>query len=306
MSLTQDDYGVGHQNPEGVAASSKTEPADPSVPDHEARQGLPLAPKSVKVDRIPKPLTDAEGPLSVKEARESYLRTQRASWTADGRTLKYERHRYEVYPRILGADRHFQEKYDGLTTVMLTRRLSPLDANDNWLTPWECDMMLHGGKVNKAIRKALNYQLGGFEFEWIAVTAPTRSAGTTHEHIYLWVDDLENDIAPDNVIPVLGKHLKYCANAYQRHHRFRADGSDGAITVEHSPNLTTSRTASQGENTVGAQYLASQLAHLPIGDYFDSNRENPPNTLLEGAALAWASPHYWFRASAGIPKGLTN
>ena len=313
MSATQDDYGLTRENPTTFAGSHGTEPADPSTPNHAARQELPLAPPSVKVSRLPEPLRDGDKPLAVGEVREKYLRTQRASWTADGRTSKYERHRYQVYPRILEADRQFQENYEGLTTAMLTRRLSPLDDNDNWLTPWECNEMLHGGTVNKSVRQALNYQLGEFSFEWVAVTSPTRSAGTPHEHIYLWIDDPENDVTPNHLVSALGKHLKYCANAYQKHHPYRADGTDGAITVEHSPRIVESvpekihgileeTEGSARPNTAGAQYLASQLAHLPLADYYDGQRENPPDPLLEGAALAWASPHRWFRTSGGVPK----
>lgn len=311
MSQTQDDYGLIRGNPEGIAASHGREPADPPQVDLKDRQRQPLTPESVKVDRLPEPLTDGERPLTVKEARESYLQTQRASWTADGRTSKYERHRYGVYPRILGADRHFREEYDGLTTVMLTRRLSPLDNKGDWLTPWECNEMLHGGSIHKSIRQTLNYQLGDFTFEWVGVTAPTRSAGTPHEHIYIWIEDPENEVGLGHMAPALGKHLKYCANAYEKHHRCRGDGTDGAITVNHSPNLTNLRFREAGstdreKNTVGAQYLASQLVHLSIGDFYDNECEDPPNTLLEGGALAWASPYSWFRASKGVPEAGAN
>jgi len=56
------------------------------------------------------------------------------------------------------------------------------------------------------------------------------------------------------------------------------------------------------ENTAGAQYLASQLAHLPLADRYAGDRDDPPQALFEGAALAWASPRNWFRASRGVPS----
>ncbi|MFC6614729.1 hypothetical protein ACFQAS_07125 [Halopenitus salinus] len=307
-----DDYGPTNGNPPGTRTAVVPEPGDPSTANHATRRKLPLAPPSVKVERLPAPLTDCGEPQTVEEARETYLRTQRASWNAVGRTSKYERHRYHIYPRILEADRHFRTNYENVTTAMLTRRLSPLDETDNWLTPWECNEMLHGGGVHRSVREALNYHLGDFTFEWIAVTAPTRSAGTPHEHIYLWIDDLDDDVTTEHFEPGLEKHLKYCANAYEEDHRYRADGTSGAITVEHTPRIvkqipdklndindeTNSRLL---PNTAGAQYLASQLAHLPLGDFYDTEREDPPQALFEGAALAWASPKDWFRSSQGVP-----
>lgn len=304
MSTTTDDYGPTH------GRTNNTEPADPPSVNHETRRKQPLAPPSVKEDRLPYPLTDRGLSLSVDEARVAYLRTQRASWTADDRTSKYERHRYLLYPRILDADRHFQNTFEGLTTAMLTRRLSPLGESGNWLTPWECDEMLHGGSIHRSVREALDYHLAEFTYEWIAVTAPTRSAGTPHEHIYLWIDDPEDEVEADLLSPALDKHLKYCGNAYQKHHRYRTDGTGGAITVEHTPRVVEEppeelssilESSTPHPNTAGAQYLASQLAHLPLGDFYAGDRDNPPKALFEGAALAWASPRNWFRASQGVP-----
>jgi len=297
---SRDDYGVTHE----------TEPGDPSNPDHAKRRKLPLAPPSVKVERLPDPLTEVGEPLSIEEAQVAYLRTQRASWTADDRTSKYERHRYQTYPRILDADRHFQSEYDELTTAMFSRRLSPLDESGNWLTPWECNEMLHGGSIHRSIREAVDYQLDGFPYEWVAVTAPTQSAGTPHEHLYFWIDDPDDEVTTEYFETGLGRHLDHCVNAYQKHHQYRTDGSGGAITVQHSPDVVDEypdkldnvlEESTPHPNTTGAQYLASQLAHLPVGDFYDGTKDNPSEALLEGAALSWASPRNWFRTSRGVP-----
>ncbi|WP_436935929.1 hypothetical protein [Halovenus marina] len=246
------------------------------------------------------------------DAIETYLRTQWHNWKERDDPSKYERHRFETYPRIHKADRLLQERYAGnLTTAMLTRRLSPTDERDNWMTPWECNEMLHGGQIHRSVNRALRYHLGEFEFVWVAVTAPTRSTGTPHEHIYLWVDDPENEFTVDHLKPALEKHLNYCDNAYRKHHRHRPDGTDGAITVYHSPPLIGDKPEKLMDiledetpnrpSTTGAQYLASQLAHLPVRDYYETERENPPKTLFEGAALAWASPYNWLRTGEGFP-----
>lgn len=297
---SRDDYGGHHE----------TEPGDPSNPNHVARRKLPIAPSSVKIERLPDPLTEVGEPLSIEEAREAYLRTQHASWNADSRTSKYERHRYHLYPRILAADRHFRSEYEGLTTAMPSRRLSPIDESGNWLTPWECNEMLHGGSIHRSVREAIDYQLEGFSYEWVAVTAPTQSAGTPHEHVYFWIDDPDDEMTTEYFDTGLERHLDHCVNAYQKHHQYRADGSGGAITVQHSPEVVKEapdkiheilEESTPRPNTMGAQYLASQLAHLPLGDFYNESKESPPDALLEGAALSWASPRNWFRASRGVP-----
>jgi hypothetical protein len=317
MSQSGDRHVPNTDTPDRVNDSQDTEPADPDACDHSTRRNLPLAPDSVKTQRLPKPfLTDKGRAETVGEAGDTYLRVQRSNWNNGSLTSKYERHRFELYPRILEADRHFRAEYDGLTTAMLTRRLSPLDDSGGWLTPWECNEMLHGGSVHRSVRNALSYQLDAFEFEWVAVTAPTRSAGTPHEHIYIWVDDPDDVVTTEHIEPALDKHLKYCANAYEEHHQYRTDGTGGAITVQHDPDLigfvpgeffsitenspSYEATGKVLVNTRGAQYLASQLAHLHIHDYYAKGRDTPPDALFEGAALAWASPRDWFRSSHGV------
>jgi hypothetical protein len=287
-----------------------SEPADPDDINHATRRDIPLAPDSVKPDGLPEPFVEDGEPVTVAEAGVTYLKVQRANWNDDALTSKHERHKDEIYPRILEADRHFQREYDGLTTAMLTRRLSPLNETGSWLTPWDCNGMLHGGGIQRSVREALDYRLGEFIFEWVAVTAPTRSAGTPHEHIYLWIDDADDEVTVDHLSPALDKHLKHCENAYQEHHRYQADGTEGAVTIRHDPPVVTEYPESLSEilehssphpNTLGALYLATQLPHLHISDYYAENRDTPPQALFEGAALAWVSPRNWFRASQGVP-----
>jgi len=250
----------------------------------------------------------------VVEARETYLKIEWDAWNTEGHTSKHMRHRKQLYPRLLEADRQLQERYNGLTTAMLTRRLSPLDDHGEWLTPWECIGMLHGGTVRRRVRRCLNRKIQQ-PFEWVAVTAPTESEGTPHEHIYLWIDDPKDRVGVEDLAPALEKHLDGCANAYERHHEYEPDGSDGAIRVEHSPPLTgtipekffqiqETTEAEPRPNTSGAFYLARQLAHLPVGDYYNSEKLDPPDALLDGAALAWASgdTYRWFRTSHGVPE----
>ena len=316
---TDDNYGPTNQNQVQSHSGHDTEPADPGRNDHSARREKSLAPESVKPDRMPDPFVSETGEiLTVAEAGETYLKVQKSNLNRDDVTSKHEYHKYDTYPQIQAADRHFQHKYDGLTTAMLTRRLSPINDAGNWLTPWECNEMLHGGNVHRSVRRALDYQLDAYEYEWIAVTAPTTSAGTPHEHIYLWIDYPTDNIGTDQLSSGLDKHLKHCNNAYEKDHRYREDGSCGALTVQHDPDRvdalsipfydikehcpTYEESGRAYRTTQGAQYIASQLAHLPLADFYNPEKEKPPQALFEGAALAWASPHNWLRTTRGVPE----
>lgn len=321
------------------------EPADPtpSEANHQARRQTRLAPAKL-VDSLSKPfvecgcgecpdsvdpLADAEAhvmaadvcpspqSVTIERAREIYIRYQRSQRDSNN-TSKLERHRGKLYPRILRADQDFRT-FDALTTVMVTRRISPLDDSGDWIPPIKINKMLHGGDVKSRMRKAINYQLGDRWKSYVAVTAPTESAATPHEHIYYWIFDPDNEITVEHFEPALEKHLESCPNARREDHQYDEDGMEGAITVRHDPPLTDQTpqkaaamveddfalTADGGTyrpNTRGAQYLASQLAHLPLGDQFSPNGENPRQTLLEGGAIAWASSYDWFRSSQDIPK----
>ena len=284
--------------------------------DGQDGQGRSLVPSSVDVHQLPNPLRDGERPLTVDEARETYIQIERDAWDTDGHTSKHMRHLKSLYPRILEADRRFQDQYEGLTTAKLTRGISLWDESGERFTPWELDMMLNGGSVRSQVRAALDYHLGqkgGFDFEWVAVTSVTRITGTPREYIYLWIEDPNNEVSVEHLVPALEKHVENCGNAYEENHVYDEDGSAGAITIEHSPPVVSdppdkffdiqevSDVASR-PNTRGAQFVATRLIHLPVGDYYNSQRKNPPETLLEGAALAWASPNRWFRASGGVPN----
>lgn len=146
------------------------EPADPDRVDHEDRRSTRLAPRD-RVDDLPDPfvecgcgachdaadpLGDPKGPVTaagvcqsprpvtVERAREIYIRYQRSQYSSDN-TSKFERHRGKVYPRILRVDQDFRA-LDSLTTVMITRRISPLDESGEWIPPLKLNEMLHGGE----------------------------------------------------------------------------------------------------------------------------------------------------------------
>nr|WP_157969360.1 hypothetical protein [Haloplanus rubicundus] len=204
-----------------------------------------------------------------------------------------------MYPRLCVADRQLRERYDDVTTAMITRRLSPIEDGD-WMPPLQIDHQLHNSSVWKSVYRGYTGALEDYDFEYVAVSAPTSTAATPHQHIYLWIEDPDNQIMANDFGPVIERHLKHCPNAYRKDHEYDEDGQSGTITVRHDPSLTNHE---QHEPiTKGAQYLASQLAHLPLGDFYRADKDDPDEALLEGAAISWATDHNWFRSSQGFPN----
>jgi len=335
---------------ESIVNVDESEPADPSAVriNGSERREVRIASRSLKPSRLPTPLIEcgcgecteslvdplAESeetvyaanhcpspqPMTVKRASEAYLRYQRAAWNRPADTSTYER-ALETYAGLLEADRQLRRDYDGLTTVMITRRLSPLDDNGGWLPPIAIDSQLQDSAAKRSFTRSIRYHLRGFEFEYLGVTATTDSAATPHEHVLVWIEDPDDTIGVNDVAPALAKHVEKVPNAYEDDHEYADDGSTGAITVRHDPPLVDhvpermsavfaeSEAVEEGQsptdgdrvpvNTAGAQYLASQLPHLAIGDVFESER-TVDDVQLDGGAIAWASPWKWRRSSSGI------
>lgn len=326
-----------------------SEPADPSneTADHEARRNTRLWPGTDP--SIPKffiecgcgncpdhcdPLCekDIEGvsdfyaaevcpsprSMTVERACEAYIRYEGASFFGESRTSSPERHRGGQYARILAADRHFRANYDGLTTVIVTRRIDPKDEHGNWLHPKWLDKILNNSSLLSKIASAARYHLQEFEFNYLRVVAPTESAATPHEHRLFFIEDPDNEITVEHFEPVLQKHLDYCINAKEEDHPSDVDGKEGAITIRHKPPLVDLEPEKKQviaeyskslegvdeflQNTQIAQYLASQLAHLPACSELSKNRDDVRQTLLEGGAIARATSNDWFSTSNGVPK----
>jgi hypothetical protein len=118
--------------------------------------------------------------MTVRRAKEAYVRYHSASHQHAERTSAYRRH-LGKYASIMEANRRLLRSYSRLSTAMLTRRQSPLDEYGEWIPP----VSLHSRLADTfaSIRKSLRYHLGrkhGFEWQSLAVTAMTDSATTLH------------------------------------------------------------------------------------------------------------------------------
>jgi hypothetical protein len=136
--------------------------------------------------------------------------------------------------------------------------------------------------------------------------------------LYIYIDDPDNEVTASQFEPALDKHLDGCKGAHRHHHQYDKNGEQGAITLRYNPplvdetpekadsikeNCSASQVCSDEflRNTQGAQYIATQLPHLHIGDQFNGDQPNPKRTLLDGGVIAWISGYDWFRHSNDFP-----
>lgn len=281
------------------------------IVSEEAARQRPVAPASV-TDGLKESLVNEEGqPVSVEEAIATYLKFNKSKMNEPDNISRAEYARHNQYPRILEGDRRFQDEY-GLTTVTFTRRVCPLDESGAMFTPWELDEQLHVGGVHDAVRSAIDYQLGDREYEYVGVTTPRELNGAPQEHLHYWIDDPADEVTPSFFETARERHLEYVPNARPEDHQIRVDGTDGTVrvstdpeTVDHIPEETATIITHSDypamHPTRSAHFVATRLPDLVVWDYYNHDEDNPPDTLLEGAAAGWAVPHQWFRTSSGMP-----
>ena len=250
-------------------------------------------------------LCESPRAMTVQNAKKAYITYQAALYHSNERTSACERQKNKIYPKILNSDRYFLNNFEGLTTVLFTRRIRPTDTSNKWIEPATLDAMLHNSYLMRRLREASRYRLGqlkGLNYEYVRITAPTESTATPHEHRYFYVEDPDNEVSLDDFRPIMDEHIKYCANAEKEDHS-AVPGERDAINIEHNPPLVDEEYGLNGtRHTRGVQYLASQLAHLPLGDKLESNKEFPKETLLEGGAIGWTTRSHWFGSSSGVPS----
>lgn len=289
----------------------------PAVYIGDVGRANPVVPASVNPGDLPDPLTEGDDPLTVGEAATTYKMINQGQRNDPGRTTDYERAKYH-YARILYSDRHFQHEYDGLTTCLLTRRVSPRDPETREvLSRYEVAELLNVSALRRSIRETIDYHLDSFRYSWCAVTTPGDRTGTPYEMIYLWVQDPENEVTTDHLGPAIERHVERCPAAIEWEHRYRVDGSGDAIRIEHDPprmELESERQTELVERqdippydpTAGAVKLGSSIAGLAVDAYYDDNQPDPLPGVFEGAAIGWAlrtvkGGQKWVRFADSVP-----
>lgn len=272
-----------------------------------------LFPEDFDASQLRDPFVDDDGePLSLDEAADTYLRLELYALNRDDYTSHYEYAKQNHYPRILDADRYFQDSFEGLTTCLITRSvISPNEAGDQH-TLWELNEMLNGAGIRRAVREALDYHLDAFEFEWAAVTTPESRLGVPRELIYLWINDPDNEISVSHLEPALRRHVERCPAADWEAHEYSDDGTDGAIQIQHDPELVNEEPEQYvsifgatdnipNPPTTGALHVATNLPDLVVGNHSDTETPDPRRGLIHGATLGYVVSQDWVRYSSGVP-----
>jgi hypothetical protein len=185
------------------------------------------------------------------------------------------------------------------------------DPAQDWIEPVRLDERIHDSW--ESVRETLRYHLDEFEdWEYAWVVSTTDTAATPHLHVYLYVEDPDDELTVKHLRPAVESYVSNTIGAHPDDHRVSADESDAA-TVFHDPE-TISYEPSQVRqilremdtdrfkpNTRGLAYLLSQrpdwaLRRILTGQ---SSRDDE-QTALEGAAIAWASPKKWLDSSEGF------
>jgi len=255
-------------------------------------------------------------PMTVERASEAYLRYQRAvynraEWTSLGERT---RNRHGV---LMGAERDLLNQYgDDVTVVFLSLRLSPvevLNGERRWVPPVQLDQRLHDSWQN--VYGTLSYQLRDFDFEYVAVTTTTTTAATPHTHVQILVEDPEDEVSVEMARSMVDSHVSNTKGAYPEDHPVKDSQQDAAIVFHDPPRVDFNEDrdlrilkARDGEgfpmNTVTMQYMADQRPHWVLDNVYDGASDvDHDSVLVDGGAVAWASPHRWLKWSDGIDLG---
>jgi len=283
-------------------------------------------------------------PMTIERAAEAYLVYQLASRDSAERTSRFEAIRNQ-HGLLMDAERDLLTEWgDDVTTVLLSRRLSPIarelgpssegagvddyvpshgksvdeglesdETDRRWIPPIKLDNRLHDSWRN--VYDALKYHLQEFEWEYVAVTAPTESAATPHQHIYLWIRDPEDEVSVDHVCPAIDSHVRNTKGTRSEDHPVEAGESDAAV-VQHDPPRVDANDErdlyiyrQRGEkafrqNTAGFAYVMNQRPHWVLKQVLDGESDvGVGDVAVDGAAVAWASPNKWFSSSDGFGGG---
>jgi len=286
-------------------------------------------------------------PMTVERAATAYYVYQSALLDRpDGKGGRLG-HLKTSYAEAMAAERALRHEWDGEeTTALLSFRLPPVEpveggvsGNDDdygihftfdsrgdtdsseqparqWLPPLQIDTRLRDPWRN--IYQALYRNLGDFEWEYYWIVSPTDSAATPHMHVYLWIQDPDDEITADHIAPAVETFVRNADSAREEHHPIDDNADSGAAVIRHDPDLLDTDSMAKGEdqiienyeqegekglqlNTAGFAYLQHQRPDWVLKRLRSGETSIPDEqTALEGAAIAWASPNDWVGSSDGF------
>jgi hypothetical protein len=228
-------------------------------------------------------------PLTLERAAEVFKRYARSNYNDPSKTSKVERE-LSSYRKIMERDRYARSEYgDNLTTAMLSFRVSPVveDGGERrWANPLLlCDCLLaHKPRVLRTAKRVRRH-VDAMEYAW--VVTGTEKFSTPHWHLYLWLDDPNDDVQPFNFRNAVKAHTEGY-NAFSKDHPIEEGGEEKTVTVRHDPSVVDTEDGTHAETeegtvldlspilrevrnangepyheaTKGAVYVASQLPYL--------------------------------------------
>lgn len=178
------------------------------------------------------------------------------------------------YARLLHGDRRLQERYDDVTTILLTFRLSPTTDEKRLRPPLVMHDQLAGTWRKVYQRMSGRYGiLDGYEYEYAKVYSGTETFATPHLHVLIHANDPDNGLTPNDFERTITAHTDEYEHAEPGHHTIHPDGDDGAVRLSHEPLSAVAvgfdrylrEDDPQGETvTAGAVYLASQIPRMLV------------------------------------------
>lgn len=321
------------------------EPADPSYINHTQRRKTRLAEPSFKISRIPNPLVecgcnccpdiadplagdspfrdtyaatvcDSPRPLTLERARTVYLKYKRKEMNRSDMTSPLDRLR-GLYGNVLDAERQLMDEMESPSLIFLSLRQSPIreqNGEREWIKPLRLCSELNKPWSN--VRRTLQRKLSGFpRWEYVTVTGYTRSAGTPHMHVLVYVEDKSDDLSIDVVDSAVDSYVRGNDYASKKHHPVVDGESDAGIVVhsvprkdDHIPDSSYKKALEYRDYQSFAPtsnfllYMLSQLPHWVLSHIWDSNSNiHDDSTLVDGAVISWASTYDDFSSSRGFP-----
>lgn len=334
--------GPSRRNAADYGITNKIEPADPRRVDQEKRRQTRLAPSDY--DGLAKPfyecgcgdcvsaadpLADEENvfarlltaadecpnprPVTVERARQIYLAYQCSLWQDPSYTSQLERTQ-DATGRYYGAERSVFERFDNPTLLFLSLRLSPIEKDDDGSRRWVHPSLLMARLADswKNVKSVLQYQLGGYEWEYAWVIGFTDSAATPHRHVAIYVNDPDNEIGVGVAESAVASHVRNCPGAYSEDHPVEADESDAGV-VEHDISKATlsdemidhvynaRRSTSAVLSSAVLKYMLGQQPHWALKNVYDGTDDTHAHSVaVDSAAIAWALPWDMRGSSTGF------
>ncbi len=158
----------------------------------------------------------------------------------------------------------------------------------------------------------MKYQLQGYDYEYIAITASTDSAATPHTHLLIWADDPDNEVSIGVAHSIVQSHVNNTKGAYEKDHPVQKGQKDAGVVFHDPPRvLIDDETALEVFKTRGREgfplvspmlkYMAHQRPHWVLRNVFDGESDVHADSVdVEGAAVEWACNHHWIKSSDAI------